>query len=110
MFSDLRANYDCLTAGVVTSPCDLASTGATTQIVHAPTPSATSSACSSPKTATAVAGDASASITWTAPAGEVTGYTVEVTNTKTGTVFSLPRVDPSTGSSLVATGLSNGTP
>ena len=34
MFSDLRANYDCITDGVATSPCDLTSTGATTQVVH----------------------------------------------------------------------------
>ena len=34
VFSDLRANYDCIADGVVTSPCALTSTGATTQVVH----------------------------------------------------------------------------
>ena len=124
MFSDLRANYDCITDGVATSPCGLTSTGATTQVVHLGGSGADGTDTLrnierlkfadvlpplAPKTVTAVAGDASATVTWTAPAGEVTGYTVEVTNTKTGAVSSLPRVDPA-GTSLVATGLSNGTP
>jgi len=124
VFSDLRANYDCITDGVVTSPCGLTSTGATTQVVHLGGSGADGTDTLrnierlkfadvlpplAPKTVTAVAGDASATVTWTAPAGEVTGYTVEVNNTKTGAVSSLPRVD-SAGTSLVATGLSNGTP
>ena len=63
-----------------------------------------------PTTATSVAGDTSAAtVSWTAPAGQVTGYTVEVAE-ETGNVFSLPQVDPTAGNSVVATGLTNGTP
>ena len=125
VFSDLRANYDCIADGVVTSPCALTSTGATTQVVHHGGSGADGTDTLrnierlqfadvlpplAPKTVTAVAGDTRATVTWTAPAGEVTGYTVEVINTKTGNVFSLPQVDPTVGNSVVATGLSNGTP
>src|SRR4029079_2489114 len=86
VFSDRRANYDCITDGVVTSPCGLTSTGATTQVVHLGGSGADGTdplrnierlksadvlPPLAPKTVTAVAGDASATVTWTAPAGEV---------------------------------------
>ena len=97
VFSDLRANYDCIVDGVTTSTVrpDLdrrhhpgrARTAAPART--APTPSATSSGCSSPtsssrrrrRTVTAVAGDAQATVSWQRPAtGTVTSYDIETTN------------------------------
>ena len=106
VFSDLRANYECIVDGGDPAPCGLTSTGATTQVVHHGGSGADGTDTLrnierlqfadvvpplAPKTVTAVAGDASATVSWTAPVGEVTGYTVEVTNTTTGTVSSRRR-------------------
>jgi Ca2+-binding RTX toxin-like protein len=126
VFSDLRAAYDCITAGVTTSPCGLTSTGATTTVVHARGNGADGTdtirnierlqfgdvvAPTAPIAVTAAAGDAQATVTWTAPAGRVDGYTVEVTNTTTNEVVSLPAQggQPLTATRLVVTDLTNGT-
>jgi predicted phage tail protein len=56
----------------------------------------------------AVAGNASATVNWTAPTGVVTGYEVEV-QTAAGAVVGALRPAAAAATSLVVTGLTNGT-
>jgi len=120
VFSDLRVNYDCITGGVTTSPCDLTSTGATTTVVHARGNGVDGTdtirnierlqfgdvlAPTAPIQVSAVAGDAQATVTWTAPAGRVDGYTVQVM--KNGTLDSEVKVGAQP-TRLVVTNLTNG--
>ena len=121
VFSDVRADYDCITAGVTTSPCDLTSTGATTRVVHARGGGADGTdtirniealqfadvlAPAAPVIGTAVAGDTTATVSWTPPAGSITGYDVAVTVNGVASGQLVPADASSTSLSL--TGLTNG--
>ncbi len=123
VFSDVRANYDCITDGVLTSPCPLTSTGATTEVVHARGSGADGTdtirnierlqfgdvvAPPAPTMVTAVAGDAQATIGWKVPPGAVTGFEIETTNPTTGGSSVSPVDDPDATSQVVS-GLTNGT-
>ncbi len=124
VFSDLRANYDCIVGGVTTSPCGLTSDGATTQVVHARGSHADGTDTirnierlqfadvvppSAPTSVTAVAGDGQATVGWSAPAGPVSGFEVEVTATSDVSVSGPLREAPADATSLVVDGLTNGT-
>ena len=123
VFSDVRADYDCITDGVVTSPCGLTSTGATTQVVHARGSGADGTDTirnierlqfgdvvppAAPTMVTAVPGDARVTLGWVRPAGPVTGFEVEITNVQNGDVSAVSDVAPE-ATSQVVTGLTNGT-
>jgi fibronectin type III domain protein/lamin tail-like protein len=124
VFSGLRTDYDCVEGGVVTSPCPLTSDGGTTQVVHARGSRADGTDTirnverlkfgdvvppPAPTQVTAVAGDASATVSWKRPAGPVTTFEIEVTDLRSGTVTTVSDVS-SDGTSRVVTGLSNRTP
>ncbi len=123
VFSDVRADYDCITDGVVTSPCGLTSTGATTQVVHEHGAGADGVDTirnierlqfgdvvqpPAPTMVTAVAGDAQVTIGWKRPAGAVTGFEIEITDGQNGDVSTVSNVPPEATSQAV-TGLTNGT-
>jgi Ca2+-binding RTX toxin-like protein len=126
VFSGLRAEYDCIENGVTTSPCPLTSDGGTTQVVHARGTGSDGTDTIrnierlqfadivpplAPTRATAVAGDGQATVSWTAPTGQVTGYRVQVTNVTSGAVSTLlVQGTPPLATSLVVPGLANGTP
>ncbi|MBG6180245.1 peroxidase family protein [Arthrobacter sp. CAN_A1] len=118
-FSDLEANYD-----VTTSPAGAAvgSPGSTTTVVHARGTQADgtdtvrnveelrfsdSGRPAAPVIGTATAGDASATVNWTAPAGTVTSFNVRVVDAA-GTQVGALRPADGAATSLVVTGLTNG--
>jgi len=124
VFSDLRVNYQCVVGNAAPAPCDLTSTGAETKVVHLGGNQADGTDTirnierlefgdvvppAAPIAVTAAAGDGQATVTWTAPAGKVGGYTVEVTNTKTHHVTFTPDVALG-ATSVVVNGLTDGTP
>jgi Ca2+-binding RTX toxin-like protein len=124
VFSDLRANYDCITDGVTTSPCGLTSTGATTQVVDARGNGSDGTdtirnierlefgdvlKAAAPTNVKTKAGDGQATVSWTRPTTrELTSYDVELTDLNTGVSSVLPVSDPK-ATSRVVTGLTNGT-
>ena len=57
----------------------------------------------------ATAGNASATVSWTAPTGTVTGYQVRVVDTATNAQVGALRSAGAAGTSLVVNGLTNGT-
>lgn len=118
-FSDLEENYD-----VTTSPAGAAvgSPGSTTTVVHARGTQADGTDTirnveelrfsdfgrpAAPVIGAATAGDASATVNWSAPAGALTSYTVRVVNAA-GTQVGALRPAADTATSLVVTGLVNG--
>ncbi|MHA7276868.1 peroxidase family protein, partial [Arthrobacter sp. Hz1] len=118
-FSDLEANYD-----VTTSPAGatLGSPGSVTTVVHARGTLADgtdtlrnveqlrysdSVAPAAPVIGTATAGNASATVRWTAPTGLVTSYNVRVIDSAGATVGAL-RTAAADATSEVVTGLVNG--
>jgi Ca2+-binding RTX toxin-like protein len=125
VFSDLRANYECIVDGGDPEPCGLTSTGATTQVVHfgGTGPDGTDTIRNierlefadvlpspAPTNVTAVAGDGQATVSWHRPTTrEVTSYDIETTNATTGDSSVTPVADPD-ATSQVITGLSNATP
>ncbi len=128
VFSDLRADYDCITDGVLTSPCPLAlPPDTTTQVVHARASDGAPNdgtdtlrnverlefadilKSPAPTNVKTEAEDGQATVSWTRPATrEVTSYDVEFTDLKTGVSSVLPVSDPK-ATSRVVQGLSNGT-
>ena len=121
VFEDVQANYDCTTAGV-TAPCGTTSDGSTTLVVHA-RGSGTDGTDTlrnierlefsngvppdAPTIGEVVAGDRAATVSWTAPPGPVTGFSLE-TWAADGTVGVLHSA-AGTARTLTIPGLTNGT-
>jgi Ca2+-binding RTX toxin-like protein len=126
VFSDVRANYDCIVGTVITSPCGPVDPTVTTQVVDARGTGldgtdtlrnievlqfADTATPGAPTAVTAVGGIGRATVSWTAPvlgklAQVVTGYTVESTDANTGVVRTFAAAGGTT--SLVVSGLTPG--
>ncbi|MBP2216350.1 peroxidase family protein [Arthrobacter sp. CAN_C5] len=118
-FSDLEANYDVTT---IPTGAALGSPGSVTTVVHARGTQADGTDTvrnveelrfsdfgtpAAPVIGTATAANASATVSWTSPAGLVTGYNVRVVDAAGIQVGAL-RPAANTATSLVVTGLVNG--
>ena len=129
VFSDIRANYTCTVVGQPAGPCLQTSTGATTTVAHIGADGVAGSgedgtdtirniealqfsdsgAPAAPVNVTATAGNGSATVNWDLPAGVLTGQAVRVIDATSLLQIGLLRPAAAGASSLVVTGLVNGT-
>lgn len=124
VFSDVRANYTCTVGTGAPGPCPTTLSGERTTVVHTGG-NATDGTDTltnverlvfsdtvppgAPAIGPATAGNASATVNWTAPTGTVTGYQVRVVDTATNTQVGALRPAGAGATSLVVNGLTNGT-
>ena len=124
VFSDVRANYTCTVGAGAPGPCPTTLSGERTTVVHTGG-NATDGTDTltnverlvfsdtvppgAPTIGPATAGNASATVNWTAPTGTVTGYQVRVVDTATNTQVGALRPAGAGATSLVVNGLTNGT-